>query len=360
MAFTDDIRNFIERKQGTLSNIDNEEQTKTSLIMPFFQLLGYDVFNVDEFVPEFTADVGMKKGEKVDYAIIKDGKPVILIEAKPYGTKLSKYDDQLYRYFSVTSSKFAVLTNGTNYRFFTDLDKPNVMDADPFFDIDLLDCTDSQLNELHKFHSDNFEESEIISAAEELKYLGKIKSLLKQIFNEPTDEFVKFVLNQDIYAGVKTSNVIEKYRPVVKRSLTSYINELVNTRIQSALQGEEHPATVEEPPIAESLPVEEEPDPKDLIVTTQEELECYYIVKSILRNDIDVSRLSYKDTRSYFGILVDGKVTRWVCRVFIRDRTKFITIPGEGNAKEERIDINSPDDLYQYADVLIQKLHQVM
>ncbi len=358
MSFTEKIKNFIEGKAATLNSIDNEEQTKTSLIMPFFQLLGYDVFNVNEFVPEFTADVGVKKGEKVDYAIIRDGKPIMLIEAKPYGSVLSKYDDQLYRYFSVTSTKFAVLTNGTSYRFFTDLDKPNVMDADPFFEIDLLDCTDSQINELQKFQSDNFEESEIISAAEELKYLGKIKSLLRQIFTEPTDEFVKFVLNQDIYNGVKTSNVIERYRPIVKRSLTSYINELVNTRIQSAIQkdNEESEPTTETP----SEDTEKiEVNPKEQIITTQEELECYYIVKSILRNNIDVNRISYKDTLSYFGVLIDGKVTRWVCHVYIKSRSKYITIPSD-SGKDLRFDIKVPDDIYNYSDELLKALERVM
>lgn len=358
MGFTEDIRNYIDQAKGNLKNAVNEEATKTSLIMPFFHTLGYNVFNSGEFMPEYTADVGVKKGEKVDYAIIRDGKPIMLIEAKPYGEALDKHNGQLYRYFSVTPAKFAVLTNGTQYQFFTDLDKANVMDADPFFSIDLLDCTDSQISELQKFHSDNFEESEIFNAAEELKYLGKIKDLLKQIFTEPTDEFVRFILGEGVYSGVKTSGIIDKYRPIVKRSITSYVNELVNARIQNALKGDE-PQEEQAPVQQMSEPEpEQEEDEKDMIVTTQEELECFYIVKSILRNEVDVSRITYKDTRSYFGILLDGKVTRWICRIYLRDRTCFFTVPGD--SKDERIDIQSPDDLYNYADLLTQKLHAVM
>lgn len=359
MGFTEDIRNYIEQAKGNLKNAVNEEATKTSLIMPFFHTLGYNVFNSGEFMPEYTADVGVKKGERVDYAIIRDGKPIMLIEAKPYGETLDKHNGQLFRYFSVTPAKFAVLTNGTNYQFYTDLDKPNVMDADPFFSIDLLDCTDSQINELQKFHSDNFEETEIFNAAEELKYLGKIKDLLKQIFTEPSDEFVRFILGEGVYSGVKTSSIIDKYRPIVKRSITSYINELVNSRIQNALKGDEPQEEPQPQPTQVSEPEpQEDDDKKDLIITTQEELECFYIVKSILRNEIDVSRITYKDTRSYFGILLDGKVTRWICRIYLRDRTTYFTVQGDG--KDERIDIQAPDDLYNYADLLIKKLQEIM
>lgn len=113
-------------------NLATEEATKTALIMPFFSLLGYDVFNPMEFIPEFVADVGTKKGEKVDYAIMNEGKPVILIEAKGVDDDLTKHDAQLFRYFTVTDAKFAILTNGIVYKFFTDLEEPNKMDEKPF------------------------------------------------------------------------------------------------------------------------------------------------------------------------------------------------------------------------------------
>ena len=125
MDFIDKLKQFSKRVESLKDNIQTEEATKTSLIMPFFSLLGYDVFNPDEFIPEFTADVGIKKGEKVDYAILQDGKPVILIEAKWIGEKLEKHDSQLFRYFATCKAKFAILTNGQYYRFYTDLEEPN-------------------------------------------------------------------------------------------------------------------------------------------------------------------------------------------------------------------------------------------
>ena len=364
MSFIDDVRNFIDGKQTELDGIKNEEQTKTSLIMPFFHLLGYNVFNVNEFKPEYEACIGDKNNEKVDYAIIRDGKPIIIIEAKPYGKDLVKYDKQLERYFAFTSAKFAVLTNGITYRFFTDLDAPNLMDKDPFFVIDLMDCTDVQIKELHRFHSDNFEELEIMNAAEELKYLSKMKDIFKQIFTDPSDDFVRFILDQGIYSEKKTSKAVERFRPVVKRSLTSYINDLVNSRIQSAITKEEDnqkpdPAPSPDDSNQESAEVKEDL-PKKQIITTQEELECFYAICAILRNEIDVNRLSYKDTQSYFGVLVDNKVTRWIAHIYIKDRKKYFTVPGKDGEKDQRIDIEGPNDLYNYSALLIEKLHQVM
>ena len=106
--------------------------------MPFFAMLGYDVFDTDEFMPEFVCDVGTKKGEKVDYALLKDGEPVILIEAKRAGMKLQKQQQsQLYRYFTVNHCRLAILTNGVTYQVFSDINTPNIMDDDPFLSFNL-------------------------------------------------------------------------------------------------------------------------------------------------------------------------------------------------------------------------------
>src|SRR5689334_11303987 len=92
-------------------DIQTEEATKNAMIMPLIAALGYNVFNPREVTPELHADVGVKKGEKVDYAIIVGGKPAILFECKWHGADLSKeHASQLYRYFSVTDARFGVLT----------------------------------------------------------------------------------------------------------------------------------------------------------------------------------------------------------------------------------------------------------
>ncbi|CAG9001739.1 MAG: hypothetical protein CENE_03765 [Candidatus Celerinatantimonas neptuna] len=107
--------------------------------MPFIQrVLGYDVFNPSEVIPEFTADVGLKKGEKVDYALVLDDVVQILIECKKANEELNiKHASQLFRYFSVTNARIAILINGIIYQFYTDLDKTNKMDDKPYLVLDL-------------------------------------------------------------------------------------------------------------------------------------------------------------------------------------------------------------------------------
>lgn len=339
------IKSFIERVVAMKDNILTEEATKTSLIMPFFAMLGYDVFNPMEFVPEFTADVGIKKGEKVDYSIILNNEPTILIEAKSVNEKLEKHDSQLFRYFGATKAKFAILTNGIIYEFFTDLDEPNIMDSTPFLTIDLLDMRDSDINELKKFEKTAFDISNILNTASDLKYCGLIKQTLKKEFSSPTDDFVKLILSTGIYEGRFTQSVIDKFKPIVKKSVAQYINDLLNDKIKNALNINDSNAPEGE--IVEELQESEEVDG---IVTTEEELQSFYIIKSILCDTVDIKRVTYKDTINYFGILIDGKVTRWICRVYLKEKVKYIIVP---NDKENiKYNINEIDDLYKLSDII--------
>lgn len=343
MEFEEKLKSFITRIGETKKNIKTEEATKTSLIMPLFQLLGYDVFNPNEFTPEFIADVGIKKGEKVDYAIILDNEVVMLIEAKSINEKLEKHDSQLFRYFGTTKAKFAILTNGITYKFFTDLEKTNVMDTTPFLEINLEDIKDNEIQELKKFQKENFDINRIFSTAEDLKYLGLMKKVLKDEFDNPSDEFIKLILNKGIYDGIKTTTILEKYRPILKKSINSYINELINNKFKTIMEVNEEDSQ------------ENEEDNSSEIMTTAEEIQSYYVVKSILSEYCDSKRITYKDTYSYFGILFDNKVTKWICRVYIKDSVKYITIP-DSNKKEIRYDIESIDDIYKYKDLLISQL----
>ena len=170
MEFNEQIKQFSERVGGMKNNISTEEATKMSLVVPLFQILGYDVFNPMEFCPEYTADVGIKKGEKVDYAILEDGNPIILIECKSCSEQLDKHSSQLFRYFGTSPAKFGILTNGVIYRFYTDLEESNKMDLVPFLETDMSSPKDSTINELKKFCKDNFDKDKIFSTAEELKY----------------------------------------------------------------------------------------------------------------------------------------------------------------------------------------------
>lgn len=354
MEFNEKIKSFAQRAKKLKNNILTEEATKTSLIMPFFQILGYDVFNPNEFVPEFTADVGIKKGEKVDYAILsKDENPSILIEAKSINEELTKHDSQLFRYFGTSTAKFAILTNGLIYKFFTDLEETNKMDTKPFLEIDILNLKDLQITELTKFHKENFDIDNIMDTASELKYMGLIKQVLRDNFTNPTDDFVKFILNSGVYEGIKTQNIIEKYSPIVKKCITIYINDLVNDKIKNALTKEEENKT----DTFNSETTENETI--DQIITTEEEIESYYIIKSILGNVVDVKRISYKDTLNYFSVLLDNKVTKWICRIYLKEKIKYVIIPNEQkeNIKYTISDINDLYNLHKELETRINQLN---
>lgn len=342
MDFNNNIKQFSERISTLKKSIATEEATKMSLIVPLFQMLGYDVFNPTEFCPEYTADVGIKKGEKVDYAILENGQPAILIECKSCSENLNKYSSQLFRYFGTTSAKFGILTNGVNYRFYTDLEELNKMDLVPFLEIDMENLKDSSINELKKFCKDNFDKDKIFSTAEELKFSSLIKNVLANDLDSPSEDFVKYILSK-IYDGPKTQRVVDKFTPVIKKTFSSFINEIVNNKISSALHSEEDQDE-------KDIPIPEEPVSK--IVTTEAELEAFYIVRGLLAEVLPVETIAYRDTESYFGILFKDNNRKPICRLNLDTKNKQLLIPDE-NKKFERIYIDSLNDIYKYKKQLV-------
>jgi len=356
MDFIDVLKQFSARAEKLKDNIKTEEATKTSLIMPFFsQVLGYDIFNPDEFVPEFTADVGIKKGEKVDYAIFLDGNPIILIEAKWSGEPLEKHDSQLFRYFGTTTAKFGILTNGLIYKFYTDLESQNKMDLKPFLEVDILNIKESIVSELRRFVKSNFNADEVFSRASDLKYSNEIKNYFASQLKDTSDDFAKFILS-NVYDGLKTQNVVDKFKPLIKNSLNNYINELMSDRITSALKTEqtEHNISNSDDETSQNENQEEvTEDLKSKINTTKSELEAFYIIKAILSEVVDISKITYKDTVNYFGVLYDNNSIKWICRLKL-DRTTDILILPDENKKEIRYEIDTVNDLFKYKSNLIE------
>jgi len=350
MDFIDSLRQFAAKAEKQRANIQTEEATKTSLIMPFFsQVMGYDIFDSAEFVPEYTADVGIKKGEKVDYAIMVDGNPTILIEAKWCGESLEKHDSQLFRYFGTTKAKFAILTNGIIYRFYTDLESANKMDLTPFLEVNILDLTDVTAAELKRFTKSAFNAEELFGHAEELKYSNKIKAYFSEQLKKPSDEFVRFMAAQ-AYDGKIMQSVLERFRPIVQTSLNNLITETMNKRINDALN-----ASQTQPEVATPLPPVEpvvEGSPK--IVTTEEELQAFYIIKAVLAGDpqIDILKIGYKDTVNYFAVIFNNMPTKWICRLRLSESKKSIGLPNEKN-EEVRTEFESLEDLYKFKDALL-------
>lgn len=353
MDFTEKIKQFAERVSVLKETVQTEEATKMSPIVPVFQILGYDVFNPLEFCPEYTADIGIKKGEKVDYAILENGQPNILIECKSCSEQLDKHSSQLFRYFGTTPAKFGILTNGIIYRFYTDLEEANKMDLVPFLEIDMLSLKDSSIIELKKFCKENFDKEKIFSTAEELKYSSLIKSVLASEFESPSEDFVRFVLT-NIYDGQKNQRIIEKFTPVVKRAFSSFINEIVNNKISSALSKED---SEEANDTNDRIPEVEEPVSK--IVTTEEEIESLYIIRGMLAEIVDVNDIVHRDTESYFGILYKDNNRKPICRINLDKKNKQLFIPNE-NKKMERYYIDSLNDLYKYRSNLIEVVKRYM
>ena len=347
MEFNEAIKQFADRVKSIKDSISTEEATKMSLIVPLFQLLGYDVFNPNEFCPEYTADVGIKKGEKVDYAILENEQPSILIECKSCSETLDKHSSQLFRYFGTTSAKFGILTNGIVYRFYTDLEESNKMDMVPFLELDMTSLRDTSINELKKFCKESFDKDKIFSTAEELKYTSLIKGVLAAQSENPSEDFVRFILS-GIYDGQKNQRVIEKFTPLVKKAFSSYINEIVNSKISSALTKD----TEEEIPVKDG-DESETVEPESKIHTTEAELEAFYIVRGMLAGIIPVEDIVHRDTESYFGILYKDNNRKPICRINLDKKNKQLFIPDE-NKNFTKYIIRSLNDLYQYKTNLIE------
>ena len=342
MDFIEQLQNLSTKTEKLCNLLQTEEATKNALIMPFINLLGYDIFDPTEVVPEFIADVGIKKGEKVDYAIKKDDKIIMLFECKHCGGDLSiKHASQLFRYFSVTEARIAVLTNGITYRFFTDLEAANKMDEKPFFEFDITDYNEVTITALKKLTKEAFNIDEIIASAGELKYTHQIKKLLAKEIEHPSDEMVKFFASK-VFDGLLTPARKEYFSSITKRAFNQFVSEKINDRLKSVMAGE-----IAQP---EAQP-ENVPTREDLIQTTAEEVEGFYVVKSLLRDLVDLKRIVHRDTQSYFGILLDDNNRKPIARLYFNRAQKYLGIFDEKRV-EDKVAIKNLDDIYQYAERL--------
>ena len=354
MDFVDEIQALKTRLTPRMDHVQTEEATKTSLIMPFINALGYNVFDPTEVVPEFTADIGTKQGEKVDYAIVQDGKPVILFECKQKDTNLNdeRHWNQLARYFMVTETRFAVLTDGLSYRFYSDLDTQRRMDDKPFLEFDILAINESQVEELKRFTKSSFQIDELLDAARELKYTKEIKRILGEQLSKPEDDFVRFFQSK-VYSGRNTLTIRQQFQELTKQALGQFINERINDRLEKASALGREDATqrttlVSEPLSSEQvLSAEEEDD--DGIVTTSEELQGYYIVKAILHDVLDIKRVAIRDLKGWCAILLDDTIRKPICRLRFNTKQKYLGLIDQ-QKQEQRVAIEDVDDIYNYLD----------
>lgn len=347
MDFGDQLKQLGDRVEKLKNQIQTEEATKNALIMPFIQYLGYDVFNPMEVVPEFVSDIGLKKGEKIDYAIFKDGIPTILIECKHWAQNLNIHDGQLLRYFHVSKAKFGILTNGITYRFYSDLVEPNKMDEKPFLEFNINELKENQIEELKKFHKTNFDVESIVNTASELKFTNELKNLIQIELTNPSSEIVKYFAKQ-VYPGSVTAKVLDQFTNLTKKSIQLHISELITERLKTALNKEDQVAKEQE-----AVKILDSNADKNKVVTTEEELEGFMIVKTILRQKIDSTRISHRDAQSYFSILLDDNNRKTICRLYLNGGKKYLAILDE-QKKEIKNEIHSLDDIFNFSKTLIE------
>lgn len=349
MDFKDQIKQLGDRVIKLRDQVNTEEATKNAFIMPFIRELGYDVFNPLEVTPELVADIGMKQGEKIDYAIMQNGLPIILIECKHHAAPLNVNNaSQLFRYFHTTKAKFSILTNGIEYRFYTDLVETNKMDEKPFFVFNITDIRDNQIEELKKFHKAYYDFDNIVNTASELKYTNELRALLTAEFANPSPDFVKHFARQ-VYPGKVTEKILEQFTNLIKKSIQQNTSDLITERLKTALTKEDE-ATKEQEAI--QIAADQQKADESKVVTTAEEMEGFLIVKTILRQKISAQRITYRDAQSYFAILLDDNNRKPICRLYL-DGAKKCLVTFDENKKEMKNEISVLDDIFKYEAALM-------
>lgn len=350
MDLVDQLRALSSRIALTKDMVSTEEATKNAMVMPFIQALGYNVFDPTEVTPELIADVGTKKGEKVDYAILKDGQPIILFECKKSGGDLSiNHAGQLFRYFHVTEARFGVLTNGLVYRFFTDLERPNKMDEKPFFEFNILDFKDRDVDELKKFAKALFNVDQILTTASDLKFTRIIQSRLAEWMTNPSEELVR-LLSADLLAGKRFTPVVkDQFTLITKHAFESLISERINERLKGAMTPEL--SLTQEPPSSHSPTIVKERDGNQ-VVTTAEEIEGFHIVRAILRECVPLKRIHMRDAQTYCAILLDDNNRKPICRLRFNNTGNLTVGLFNGNKDEERFPLSQVEDLYNHSDAI--------
>jgi predicted type IV restriction endonuclease len=342
MELVNQLKSLADKINQLKDKIETEESTKHAFVLPFINILGYDTFNPTEVVPEFTADLGLKKGEKVDYAIIQNNEPILIIECKNWKENLSVHGSQLFRYFHVSKTRFALLTNGIVYQFYTDLDEKNKMDQKPFLEFDIVNLKDNVINEIAKFHKSSFDVNNIVSNASSLKYIQEIRKQINDELTNPSFEFVKLFANK-VYNGRLTEKVMEEFKDLVQKGFSQFVNEKINDRLNAALNKENQKQKDEQ-----IVSIEEE----SRVFTSEEEMEGYRIVVAILRRKLPINRIVYRDTQSYFGILLDDNNRKPLCRLHLNGGKKYIGL-FNNDKTENRQPIESIDDIYLFEKQLL-------
>ena len=348
----DMIKQISDRIPGIKDRLESEEATKQSLVLPFLQALNYNIFDPYEVNPEFKADIGIKNNEKVDYAIMSNDIPVILIECKPANIALgnSKQYTQIYRYFNATPAKIGIITNGVEYRFYSDLDEPNKMDDTPFLQINLADFNVNLVDHLRKFVK-GFDVEEAIESASNIRYTNKMKAVILQQYYDPEDDFVEW-LGRRVYSGRITQQARNKLARLARRAFHEVMSDHVSATLKTAQDLSLIP--LDEVDIDESEMLLED---SRGIVTTAEEIEGHEIIKDILKDILQPERIVMRDNKSYCAIVVDNNSRKQLCRFYFDGAVKRIavfdgSVSEHGSQVETKYDVEEIRDIYEHSSII--------
>lgn len=344
MDFIDQIKSLGAQVSKQREFIKTEESTKNALILPFISTLGYNVFDATEVIPEYDANFGQKLGYKCDYAVFRDGKPIMLFECKWGGRELEKKDeDQLRQYFAACpDAKIAVVTNGLLYRFFMDLEKENVMDKKPFLEFDVLNIKPNLTDALKRFTKSSFDIEEIMGAARNLKYTGEILRIVGEEFASPSEDFVRFFAGR-VHDGKLTAKIVQKFTEITGAALKQYINDRISETVRGVLEKTEAPNSGDSLPPFPVEPVIEEP--------TSEETDAYHIIRALLYTAVSPARIFPRNFKSHCGILLDDSKKKPICRLYLDGEQKYVGFCDEPK-KENKESITTLNDLYPHAERL--------
>ena len=369
------MENFINKLQSHIDHVkrvgehcSTEETTKQALILPLLDILGFSPYDPTKVLAEFAADFpGVKSTERVDYALYCNGQPVMFIEAKSYVANLTNHAPQLSRYFnSSLGVTIGAITNGKEWRFFTDLINTNVMDEKPFLTVDFTKHKAEELVQLAEFKHDNFHVEKLRFFAEENQYIQQFKTVIKKSINEVDLDFVRYVAQQANIQRQLNTKFLEMIQPFVKQAVEQAISDTVvkglsSPTIITAKSIEPAPIKIEEPITSNESADIIHPD-NEKIVTTKDEQDLYRIVNELFPE----TELAAKDTESYYSILFQNKNNRWLFRYDVNRKRPTIqfVVPIDDQRKLElsraglevqangQVYLDKPEHIYRAVGIL--------
>jgi hypothetical protein len=315
MAFHDDLAAHAEQIKDKLPHVRGEEATKQALVIPLLRLLGYDVYDPREIQPEYTADFAVKRSgqlEKVDYAILSAGQPIIFVECKAHDQVLEDHTGQLAKYFNATPSvRVAIIANGVRMKVFTDLQQPNILDPTPWIDIDLLQLKGIDLEALRKLRRADFSVEDIIAHAERTVYFRTMADFVTAMLREPNEAFVRFVAGE-VFPSVRLMpKVIERLSPILKDAIQAAVLDSV---AKSFASPPPMPETGVPPAIEKAVAVNDGAGERERnVVTTAEETRCFEMIARWIYEVHPDATVVPRDSQMYFAVN-QGNVRTWFMR----------------------------------------------